>query len=152
MKMTTLILLMGLPRTGKTTFSKTLNAVRIEIEQLRIGATGEPSPNENYDDLVRNITQRSVHFYLNQNKDVVVDDLFLTAVERKVFITIAKKMNANVLLYWFDPPLDVIIEKYNSSNTEYTDKEFFSSKIKKMSKNIDLPNVSEGIDKIYYLN
>ena len=145
--MASLILLMGLPASGKTTYAEKLTGIKIDMEQIRIGATGSRQIQGNFNELVQQLAQRSVHFYLNQGKTVIVDGMFLKASERKHYITMAKKLQATVELYWFDPSIHVIKQRLVLRGDEAN-----CSVVDKLSQQMDFPNKEEGIDVIHYIN
>lgn len=150
--MATLILLMGLPCSGKTTYAKNLQGISIELDYLRKGATGSFEIKENLNDLVHHLAQRSVHFYLNQGKNVIVDGHFLTAKERKLYITMAKKMKYNVEIYWFDVSYEVIKRRILNRNEINQERQIDLSFIEKMAQSIDFPTLDEGINQIHYVS
>lgn len=145
--MASLILLMGLPASGKTTYGKKLTGIYISMNQIKQGVTGDHEAQEDFDELVHHLTQRSVHFYLAQGKNVIVDALFLKASERKLYITMAKKMGARVELYWFDPSIDTIKKRLVFRGDEQ-----MNPTIDKLAQSLDIPLREEELDVIHYMN
>lgn len=138
---------MGLPASGKTTYGKKLTGIHINMSQIRQGVTGGHEAQEDFDELVHHLTQRSVHFYLTQGKTVIVDALFLKASERKLYITMAKKIGANIELYWFDPSVDEIKKRLAVRGGEQ-----MYPPIAKLAQSLDFPLREEGLDRIHYIN
>lgn len=145
--LTTLILLMGLPASGKTMYGKKLTGIHVNMDQIRKGATGSHQIQGNFNDLVHHLTQRSVHFYLSQGKTVIVDAMFLKASERKLYITMAKKLDATVELYWFDPSIEEIKKRLLLRGNEQG-----TLTLNKLSQSLEFPNKEEGIDVIHYID
>lgn len=150
--MSKLILFMGLPCSGKSTYLDRLTGMKIDISSIRKGATGSYKVKGNYNDLVHNLAQRSVHFYLKQNKTVIVDDCFLTEKIRNTYIKIAKKMDKEVELYWFDTPIDTLKARIVERNRIVDeDRKLSLEDIDDLSNSFEFPTKEEGIDFIFYL-
>lgn len=141
-----LILVMGLPSSGKSSYIKNVPGIPIDTNSIRKGVTGQEAIQTNEQELVTHLTQRSVHFYLNQGKSVIVEALFLSASERKTYIRLAKKLHAKVELHWLDPSLDVIKKRLMLQGEEAK-----VATLTGLAQTLDFPHLEEGIDFIHYV-
>jgi len=152
-EMAKLTMLMGLPCTGKTYFSHTLSGIKIELDVLRKGATGSAKLYGNFNELVHFLAQKSIQYYLSQDKQVVIDGLFLSAKTRKSYIDLAHKMKAEVDVYWFDLPIDLIKKRLIERNESSLEGDKVDvSQLNALCQAFDFPVKEEGFKNIYYLS
>lgn len=130
---------MGLPSAKKVEIIKNIEGKIINVEELSRSVTGKSLFDNEFSILVENLAQRSVHFYLSKNENVIVDSLFLTESERKIYIAIGKKMNKKVELYWCDVTVDDL-KKYEGE-----------CEFSLLSSKIEFPFKSEGMDSLFYI-
>lgn len=146
--MSRLHIFMGLPFTGKTTFAKSLDLPHIEIDEVRKSLTGSFLPKEETASLVADVVYQSIHHYLSNQEEVIVEGLFLSVQSRELLIDLALQCEAEVYVYWFDPSLSWIKEKLA---TKISRKNYISlTYIEEVSNLFEFPTMEEGFDRFYY--
>jgi predicted kinase len=111
---TTLLISIGIPGSGKTTFLRNLatekNYTYISPDSLREQLTGDmadQSENENVWKTVEYTTEK----YLSQGISVVIDATFTEKSNRERFIQLAKDAGAETVGILFDIPLETALER-----------------------------------------
>lgn len=149
--MSKLILVMGLPGSGKTMHANSLKGVKLHIDEIRKSLTGSYIPGEN-DELVYKTVQTSVEYYLKNGKTVVVDGAMLSKKARSHYVNLAKKHFSYVELFWLDASrelLEIRLEERNK--TAEKDRKIQPDYILKVGKHLEIPTRDEGIDAIHWL-
>lgn len=148
-----LSLFVGLPFSGKTTFSKKIKKRVIHIDELRYALTGSYHFKNNHFPLVQSTLVKTVGYYLKQGEDVIVDGMFLTNRSRQTFIKVAKTLNIEIDVIWFDVSFDVLksrlqvsqMRNENIKNLNYT-------MLEELSNTFEIPTLEEGFSHITYLS
>lgn len=151
--MSKLILLMGLPCSGKTSFSKGMKDIVLEIDEIRKNITGTYDIRNSHNSFVQDIVKRITYYHLKSNKQVVLDGTFLSLDTRKEYIDLAKKINIKVDIYWFDPSWELIKKRLHERNKSCTeDRRLDLEFVFKMHEKLEIPILDEGIEKIHYFS
>lgn len=96
--MTKLIIVRGLPGSGKSTFAKTLFANHLEADMyFMTDGEYEFNPNKLHDAHIW--CQNTTDHIISNGCDVVVSNTFTTMKEMKPYIEIAHKHNAEIVVY-----------------------------------------------------
>jgi len=150
--MSKLILVMGLPGSGKTTFSTSLKGTRLHVDEIRKALTGTYKPGIS-NDLVYGVVQRSVDYYLQKGKTVILDGAFLSQSSRRSYLQIAKKRGASIDLYWLDPSFPLFKKRITERNkvVDY-DRKIDLQYLNKLLETLDIPSKDEGINVIFRLS
>lgn len=147
-----LIMVMGLPGSGKTTFSSSLNGTKIHIDEIRKATTGSYKPGQS-NDLVHQISQRTVFYHLEKGKTVILDGALLSKKARDPYIKIAKKLNVEIELYWLDPSYELFKERLiNRNKTVSDDRKIDLQYMEKLSQFFEMPSIDEGFKKIHHFS
>ena len=147
-----LIILVGLPSSGKTTYAKeylrrnpnvaivSSDRIRNDIDELNIKIQNETKIFKE----MRHRVRKSLKF----GRDVIVNATNLKIKYRKVFIDLGKEFGATVEIHMVVTPFDVCcereIKRFGLSEESACDKV-----IKTMGE-FQLPLITEGVDKILY--
>lgn len=113
-----LLLLRGLPASGKTTFAKELvrndgNWVRVNKDDLRNMLNGGKWSGKHERRIVQ-LERQLVEKALKDGKNVVIDDTNFNPIHEKQYREIAKQYNANFEIKEFDTPLEECIKRDNA--------------------------------------
>ncbi len=135
------IILVGVPGSGKTSFAWNFPEYS-HINQDRLG---------NRNDCI-NALKRS----LSTGKSAVIDRTNISRSQRKYFIDVAKDFGAKIYCVFLDVPVEICIERVkNRKDHETITADLPEEKkieiVAKFNKSLELPQYSEGIDKIVYL-
>ncbi|CAB3287071.1 L-seryl-tRNA(Sec) kinase [Methanocaldococcus lauensis] len=134
-----LIILVGLPGVGKTTFSKNLAKIlsKFNIDVIVLGSDlireSFPMWKEQYEEFIRKSTQLLIDEALKKYW-VIVDDTNYYNSMRRDLINLAKKYNKNYAIIYLKAPLDILIKR----NVERGEK-IPNEVIKKMYEKFDEP-------------
>ncbi len=108
-----ILLLKGLPASGKSTYAKGLadnGWIRVNKDELR-SMLNNGKCNRVNEKLVLAIRNNTIIEAINSNRSVVVDDTNLAPVHRNVISDIAKKLGATFETKFFDAPVDECIKR-----------------------------------------
>lgn len=109
--MTTLTITRGLPGSGKTTWAKTLPAVRVNRDDLRLAIYGRYVLERAEEDVLSVLQQAAVRDLLESGHDVVVDDTNLNLRTVKVWQKIARETGAEFAHKDFEVSANVAIAR-----------------------------------------
>lgn len=147
--MAKLIVLVGLPASGKSTYAKKIagrcNATIISSDSIREKITGDVN-NQNDNQLVFEEVFKQGRELLNSNKNVIID---ATNINRKRRVhMINHELKAGVYeVHYMNTDVDRC--KSNNLNRERIVPEFV---IDNMYKSLHIPVKNEGWDKVFYIN
>lgn len=151
--MSSLLLLMGLPCSGKTHYSQFLNGTVINVDDIRKSVTGSYKMLDNHIDLVHDVIKKSVYYYLNKGENVILDGLFLSERARGIYIKIAQELGCPIDIYFFDTSYDVLKDRIEKRNNQIeNDRKIDFYFLEQLSQTIEIPTLHEGVDNIFYLN
>lgn len=113
-----LLLLRGLPASGKTTFAKELvrndgNWIRVNKDDLRNMLNGEKWSGKHERRIVQ-LERQLVEEVLKDGKNVVIDDTNFNLAHERRYREIAKRYNADFEIKEFDTPLEECIKRDNA--------------------------------------
>lgn len=151
--MSKLIISIGIPGSGKTTFLKKFatdnNAVYICPDDIRLEVTGDES-NQEKNPEVWDIARNRLHELLMMRKDVVFDATFANHFYRESFISEARNVGElHVTGIYFDIPLQ--IAEYRNKNRKRI-VPFEVLKKMHISINNHPPKTEEGFDRLTIVN
>lgn len=111
----TLHLLMGLPGSGKTTLAKTLQkitkAARMSSDDYRLLVFPEPQFTKKEHDNLYGLLDHSVEHLLEAGNDVIYDANLNRSIHRQEKYLLAKKIGADVKLWWVQTPTELSRER-----------------------------------------
>lgn len=147
--MNTMIILVGFPATGKTTWrQKNRNNIdyvySIDDEIEKMASDQGVAYNQIFNDAVNTVTQscqNDLHKAMQSGVDVTIDRTNLTAKSRKKYVELAKEYGYNVIALVFDPPAPSEWEKRLLSRPG---KDIPPDVLVKMIKDYEEPSKKEG--------
>lgn len=114
-------MMVGLPRSGKSTWIKNNACGRIVISNDWIRANILHAPNnKSIDPALWMITDATLRIMLGQKNDVILDGVHLTKFVRKFFIDVAREYGAKVIFVYMKTPLEEC-KKRNAFNNKLPD-------------------------------
>jgi polynucleotide kinase len=112
--MTKILMLQGLPASGKSTYAKELartkGYIRVNKDDLRAMLNDGKYTGKN-EKRVLKIEQIIVEEALTSGRNVVIDNTNFNPIHKQKYLTIAKKHNAELEVKFFDTPLEECIER-----------------------------------------
>lgn len=136
MKQLTMIIFSGIQASGKTTFYHSFLQGTYEHVSLDVLNT-------------RNKERLAIEHYIQQGKNLVIDNTNPTKEDRSRYITMAKAHNYQIIGYYFESSIGKCIER--------NEKRMGKAKVPRCavistSKKLEIPTLSEGFDKLYYVH
>jgi predicted kinase len=129
-----LVLLIGIPASGKSTFYKEHffhTHVRVNLDMLR----------------TRNREKRLLDFCFQTRQPVVVDNTNVTVADRQKYISLGKQHQFRVRGYYFQS----YVKESIARNALRTGREHVPEKgIYAKSSQLELPSFAEGFDELFY--
>jgi predicted kinase len=138
-----IVLLVGLPGSGKSTYVTKLNVPVLSSDAIRLLLADD----ENIQTIHARVFS-TLRYLLVQRLEInrpitYIDATHLTRAERKPYIEIARQYGAEVEAIFFDVPLEVCLER-NRTRARQVPEEILA----KMSAKLKLPEYEEGFSKI----
>ena len=139
-----LAVMIGISGSGKSTFSNglktSLNAEMVETDAIRVELT------ENIEDQTQNprvfgVAKRRIDNILSQGKNAVIDATSVSVRDRKDWIDIARKNNAEVRAYFVDTPVDVAKQRNRRRERKVPE-----DVIDRQASRLQPPTKAEGFD------
>lgn len=141
-KENSLTILIGLPRSGKSTWAKQNagDAVIISSDWIRENILGESySYADSANAIVWTIMDAAVRIVLGQGKAVVLDGVNLTKATRSYYVSIARKLGAKITMVVLYTPIEECLRR----NADPSTKKLPDEKIVAMAKTIEWPDKDE---------
>lgn len=108
--------MVGISGSGKSTYANglktSLNAQLVETDAIRLELTGN-AEDQSQNAKVFEIARKRVNDYLSQGKNTIIDATSLNQKERKDWIEIGKKNNAEIRAYFIDTPVSICKSQNN---------------------------------------
>lgn len=146
-----LIYTVGISASGKSTFCNQYiipanpNIIYLSSDFCRsIIGIGEEDQSVSADTF--RFIETATSYFLQQNKTVLIDATFTSKRSRKNIIEIARKLNQEIICYYFDVPLDVCKER-NKKRSRIVPE----SILEKQYNNLSLPSY-EDVDVLHTVN
>ncbi len=128
----TLLILIGIPASGKSTFCRRYcNGIKvISLDILK----------------TRNNEDRQLYDVLNSQQNVVIDNTNITINARKRYIDLAKEHHYNIVGVYFQSMVDKSFKR-----NEFRENKVSKRAILSKAKQLEQPNYDEGFDELYYV-
>ena len=137
--------MVGISGSGKSTFCSglktSLNAELVETDAIRVELTGNAEDQSQNARVLFCVARRRVDNLLSQGKNTVIDATSVSVRDRKDWIDIAKKNNAEVRAYFVDTPIDVAKQRNRKR-----DRKVPEDVIDRQASRLQPPTKSEGFD------
>lgn len=141
-----LAIMIGISGSGKSTYANglktSLNAELVETDSIRIELTGN-AEDQTQNSRVFGIAKRRIDDILSQGKNAIIDATNVSVRDRKDWIYIGKKNNAEVRAYFIDTPIDVCKTKNRKRDRKVPDEV-----IDRQASKLESPTKTEGFDSI----
>jgi len=141
-----LAVMVGISGSGKSTFANglksSIGANLVETDAIRQELTGDASDQtQNYK--VFQVAKTRVADLLSNGKNAIIDATSLTHGDRKDWIEIGRKHNAEIHAYFVDTPVDVA-----KSRNFKRDRNVPEEVIDRQASKLHAPTKSEGFDSV----
>jgi len=141
-----LAVMIGISGSGKSTYANglktSLNAQLVETDAIRLELTGN-AEDQSQNGRVFDVAKKRVNDILEQGKNAIIDATSLTLRDRKDWIDIGKKNNAEVRAYFIDTPISVCKSQNNKR-----DRKVPEWVIDRQASKLYAPTKSEGFDSV----
>lgn len=145
-----LILMVGLPASGKSTYAEQLalkeDAVILSSDQLRGELYGDVNDTEHNNEVFAELHKR-IKENLVKGNNVIWDSTNISYKKRKIFLEGIRKTNCTKECYFMATPYEVCLEQNSQRNRQVPE-----HVLKRMYKNIFIPQYYEGWDKIHIIS
>lgn len=141
-----LAVMVGISGSGKSTYANglktSLNAQLVETDAIRQEITGN-AQDQTQNSRVFDIAKKRVNDYLAQGKNTIIDATSLTIRDRKDWIELGKKNDAEIRAYFIDTPIDVCKSQNNKRQRKVPD-----FVIDRQASKLYPPTKNEGFDSV----
>ena len=138
-----LIIMCGIPASGKSTVAKLFNSNIVSTDSIREELYGDESIQGNGRE-VFSLAYSRIRNYLSLGENVVFDATNIRKKDRKKVIDIGKEYNCdNIIICYCSTPLEIVLER--NANRE---RKVPVQVIKRMFTNFEEPSYAEGVNYI----
>lgn len=139
-------LLCGIPGSGKSTLGKKLKGYVVSTDSIRKFLWQSETVFE-HDVLVFDLASRIMEYLLLQGEDVVFDATNLRRRDRRKFIQLAEKHQAQAYIHWVNSPLAIAIRR-----NACRERKVPVPIIQKYQRTLQKPSLKEGVNRIKIYN
>ena len=115
----TLIVTVGIPRSGKSTWSRTTGYPMVNPDSFRLAIHGQPFIAEREDEVWEHVRVAVDALFIAGHDKVVLDATSITRKARTRLRTWQSQIQYKVVFKVFDTPKEICIERAKLSGTEY---------------------------------
>lgn len=141
-----LAVMIGISGSGKSTYANglktSLNAQLVETDAIRVELTGN-AEDQTQNARVFGLAKRRIDNILSQGKNAIIDATSVSIRDRKDWIDIAKKNNAEVRAYFIDTPIDIAKQQNRKRERKVPE-----DVIDRQASRLQPPTKSEGFDAV----
>ena len=150
------IIICGLPRSGKSHFAKkffeSTDRSRINRGELRkslytmahFGKEWRETDFNNEDEvLVKHVERKVIEHYIHNNRKIIIDNTSVTKESRKNYISIAKHKNKSLGVIFIENPVDLCMKRNKESGDPVPERVITNLYVK-----TEKPEKSEGFKEI----
>jgi predicted kinase len=141
-----LAVMIGISGSGKSTYANglktSINAELVETDAIRLELTGN-AEDQSQNGRVFEVAKKRVNDILEQGKNAIIDATSLTLRDRKDWIEIGKKNNAEVRAYFIDTPISICKSQNNKRQRKVPE-----WVIDRQASKLYAPTKSEGFDSV----
>ncbi len=155
-----IILVCGLPGSGKSHFSKASfkdsGHKRVNRKEIRgllyeMSHFGEPWSEELFSEtdesIVKHVERKILEHLLQKRQKVLIDNTSVTVSSRKTYINLAKQMNRSIGVIFLNIPLIKCLQRNRSRQDRIPD-----TVISNLSATIELPKKEEGFKQVLIID
>ncbi len=139
-----LIIMCGIPASGKSTIAKFFNGNIVSTDSIREELYGDENIQGNGKE-VFSLAYSRIRNYLSLGENVIFDATNIRKKDRKIITDIGREYNCNNVICYCKTPIDTALER--NSNRQRVVPE---SVIERMYKNFETPSYDEDVDYICY--
>lgn len=142
-----LILFVGLPASGKTTYWKRhfrdKGIIRLSMDSFQKMVTGRDySPA--FMGIAKVWLDWTHEYLLREGHSILIDTTSLTKNVRERLVRLATNCKAQIITYWFDIPLEICMDR-----NRYRERVVPDAVMQRMSDQFEPPDPEEGFDKLW---